>query len=78
MKIKATTSFAGVISMHKGQVLDCSDNAVVQDLIRCGYVKEVNQRKASDNEQQEEQLNEQPDTAENGGEDNESKPDTAE
>ena len=47
MKIKATTSFAGVISMHKGQVLDCSDNAVVQDLLRCGYVKEVNQRKAS-------------------------------
>jgi len=74
MKIKATTSFAGVISMHKGQVLDCSDNAVVQDLLRCGYVKEVNQRKASDNEQQDEQ----PDTAENGGEDNESKPDTAE
>lgn len=74
MKIKATTSFAGVISMHKGQVLDCSDNAVVQDLLRCGYVKEVNQRKASDNEQQDEQ----PDNAENGGEDNESKPDTAE
>lgn len=70
MKIKATTSFAGVISMHKGQVLDCSDNAVVQDLLHCGYVKEVNPRKASDNEQ--------PDTAENGGEDNESKPDTAE
>ena len=74
MKIKATTSFAGVISMHKGQVLDCSDNAVVQDLLRCGYVKEVNQMKASDNEQQDKQ----PDTAENGGEDDESKPDTAE
>ena len=62
MKIRATRSFAGVISMHKGQILDCSNKAVVQDLLRCGYVEKVNPKK-EENEVQDEVEN----AAENGG-----------
>lgn len=47
MKIRATKSFAGIISMHKGQELDCGNKAVVQDLLRCGYVEKVKPEKSA-------------------------------
>ena len=41
MKIKAKESFAGPLTMYKGEVLECSDEAVLQDLLSCGYVEPV-------------------------------------
>lgn len=41
MKIEAITSFCGVLSMAKGEVRECSDEAVLADLISAGYIKEV-------------------------------------
>ncbi len=42
MLVKATTSFAGTsFNMAKGQVKECSDPAILQDLLSCGYVEEA-------------------------------------
>jgi hypothetical protein len=42
MLVKANTSFSGVsFNMAKGEVKECSDEAILQDLLSCGYVKEV-------------------------------------
>ena len=38
MKYKATVSFAGVISMRKGQEAELSKGAALSSLIKCGYV----------------------------------------
>lgn len=46
MKIKALTSFAGIITMHKGQEMECDNKEIVQDLTACGYVEVVKERKA--------------------------------
>lgn len=37
---KALKSFSGAISMVKGQVMDIKDDAIVKDLLRCGYIAE--------------------------------------
>lgn len=41
MKVKAKISFAGRLTMYKGEVLECSDDAVLQDLLSCGYIELV-------------------------------------
>ena len=41
MKIKALCSFAGVVSMAKGEVKDCEDMYTVNDLLTCGYAEAV-------------------------------------
>lgn len=41
MKVRAKTSFAGAFSMFKGQVLECDDNVILQDLLSCNYIEEV-------------------------------------
>lgn len=41
MKIKALVSFTGAFSMHKGEVLECSDKATLQDLLKAGYIEKV-------------------------------------
>lgn len=41
MKVRALRGFAGAFSMSKGQVLECSNNTILQDLLSCGYVEEV-------------------------------------
>ena len=41
MVVRAKTNFAGAISMHKGEVKEYSDDAVLHDLIQAGYVEEV-------------------------------------
>jgi hypothetical protein len=38
---KALISFSGVISMRKGEVKAITDNEVVADLLRAGYIEEV-------------------------------------
>lgn len=41
MKIRALVNFAGVFSMHKGEIRECSDKTILQDLLSCGYVEKV-------------------------------------
>jgi hypothetical protein len=41
MKIKAKVSFCGVLSMGKGEVREYSDEAVLSDLLKAGYIEEV-------------------------------------
>lgn len=38
MKVKANTSFSGTVCMAKGEIKDISDEAVLNDLLKCGYV----------------------------------------
>jgi len=45
MKIKALVSFSGAFSMYKGEIKECSDNAILQDLLQAGYVEEVKEQK---------------------------------
>lgn len=41
MKIKALVSFSGALSMAAGEVRDCEDRAVLDDLLQAGYVEPV-------------------------------------
>lgn len=43
--------FSGIISAHKGQVIEIKDNKIVKDLINAGYIKEY-----KDNMQNNEEL----------------------
>ena len=38
MKVKATTSFSGTITMAKDDIKDIQDGPVLSDLLRAGYV----------------------------------------
>lgn len=38
---KALVSFAGSVSMRKGEVREISDLKIAEDLIRAGYIVEV-------------------------------------
>ena len=41
MKIKAKTSFCGALTMAKGETREYSDNAVLTDLLKAGYIEET-------------------------------------
>lgn len=41
MKIEALRSFSGLITMAAGEVRECDDDFIVNDLLQAGYVKEV-------------------------------------
>lgn len=45
MKVKALVSFSGAFSMYKGEAKECSDEAILQDLLQAGYVEEVKSEK---------------------------------
>ena len=45
-KIKALKSFAGTITMAKGEVRDYDDKVVVADLVEAGYVEVVDKKPA--------------------------------
>ena len=38
---KALISFSGIISMAEGDVANITDDAVVKDLLRAGYIEEI-------------------------------------
>lgn len=38
MKVKATTSFSGTVSMSAGEERELEAGAVLTDLLSCGYV----------------------------------------
>lgn len=40
-KVKALKSFAGIVSMHTGEVKDIDDSNIVNDLVSAGYIEEV-------------------------------------
>lgn len=44
MKIKATTSFVGEISMAKNEIRDVHEGVVLSDLLKCGYVVPVEEK----------------------------------
>ncbi|MDF2608924.1 MAG: hypothetical protein K0R92_398 [Lachnospiraceae bacterium] len=41
MLVRAKISFAGAFSMYSGEVKECNDSVVLQDLMKAGYVEEV-------------------------------------
>lgn len=45
MKVKATISFTGQFSMNAGEVKECSNKAILQDLIKSGYVEKIEEVK---------------------------------
>ena len=45
MKIKALVSFSGAFSMIAGQEMECSDKAILQDLLQAKYIEEVKEDK---------------------------------
>ena len=46
MKVKAKTSFAGIVTMAAGETRDIPDAKIVKDLVQAGYVEEVKSAKA--------------------------------
>lgn len=44
MKVKATKSFVGVVSMNIGQVKDIQNKEVLDDLLKAGYVEKVDEK----------------------------------
>lgn len=51
MKVKALVSFAGAeLSMYKGEVRECANEAVLSDLFNAKYIEEVKGRKTEKNE----------------------------
>ena len=45
-KVKAITSFAGIVSMSAGEIREIDDNTVLSDLLSAGYVEELSEKKA--------------------------------
>jgi hypothetical protein len=43
--VRAKTSFTGAFTMYKGEVKECNDKAVLQDLLRAEYIEEVKEEK---------------------------------
>ena len=41
MKIKALVSFSGALSMYAGEERECSDKAVLSDLLQAKYIEEI-------------------------------------
>ncbi|MBS4958502.1 MAG: hypothetical protein KHZ99_15875 [Clostridium sp.] len=50
MKVKALVNFAGAFSMYKGEVKECSDKDILQDLLKAGYVEKVKATNKKDGE----------------------------
>ena len=46
MKIRALTSFSGVLCMAKDEVIECDDKTVLDDLFSAGYVEPAEEKKA--------------------------------
>lgn len=48
MKIKALVSFSGAFSMYKGEIRNCEDKAILQDLLQAKYIEEVKEKPKKD------------------------------
>ena len=47
MTYKAMISFSGILSMAEGEVRDISDSSLAKELLRCGYIKEAEEKKTT-------------------------------
>lgn len=47
MKVKAIKSFVGVVSMNLGEEKDLQPSEVVNDLVKAGYVKVIDDKPAT-------------------------------
>lgn len=45
MAYKALTSFAGVVSMAQGEVIDKIEPEIAKDLLKAGYIEEIGSSK---------------------------------
>lgn len=45
MKIRALTSFSGILSMYKGEEMEYDNGVVLQDLLQAGYIEEIKETK---------------------------------
>lgn len=43
MLVKAKVSFAGAFTMYKGEVKECNNPVVLQDLLQAEYIEEAKQ-----------------------------------
>ena len=44
MKIKALKNFSGAFSMITGEIRECDDKIILQDLLQAGYIEEVKEK----------------------------------
>lgn len=44
MMVKAKVSFAGIISMVRGECREIADGEVLNDLLKTGYVEEISEQ----------------------------------
>lgn len=44
MAYKALKSFAGLVSMKRGEERDIKDEALVKDLLRAGYITDLSEK----------------------------------
>lgn len=47
MRVKASVGFSGKLSMCPGEEREITDKEVLTDLLKCGYVVEVEEKKAT-------------------------------
>ena len=45
MKVRALIGFCGLVSMRKNEIKEISDKHIVTDLIRAGYVEQIEKPK---------------------------------
>ena len=50
MRIKATTSFSGTVSMSAGEERELEAGAILTDLLSCGYVMPVTPSESAEKE----------------------------
>jgi len=41
MKVRALISFSGSMTMAKGEITECSDKAILNDLLKARYIEKV-------------------------------------
>ena len=46
MRVRATVGFSGKLSMYPGEEREITDKEVLTDLLKCGYVVEVEEKKS--------------------------------
>ena len=46
MEVRALISFCGLVSMRKGEVKTIRDKSIVTDLLRAGYVEQIEKPKS--------------------------------
>lgn len=46
MKIRALTSFSGMLCMAKGEIIECDNKSLLDDLFSAGYIEPLEEKKA--------------------------------